>query len=292
MKTLVILAAGLGSRFGGDKQLTEFGPQSKTLMEYNIIHAVEAGFERCLFVIRPALQSFFDKQIVPRLPKSLTVDFVHQTTHDLPLNCSIAETRQKPLGTAHALWCCRKKLTGNFAVINADDYYGADCFNQLILHYQHTTNNYLMVAYQLEQTLSQFGGVNRGICKLSDHNTLLSIEEGKNIIEHNHKITAIFSDHTRELTDNNLVSMNCWLFTSDIFSAIEQVLCSLLSNDAVDKLNQSAECYLPDVVMSQINTVQKQVKVVTTSAKWFGLTFREDTDLVEEKITALFSKKM
>jgi len=291
MKTLVILAAGLGSRFGGDKQLAEFGPQSKTLLEYNIHHGVNAGFERCLFVIRPELQALFNVQIVPRLPKSLIIDFVEQTLHELPENCSVEGERVKPLGTAHALWCCRKKLNGNFAVINADDYYGADCFKQLSSHNEQAANNYLMVAYQLEQTLSKFGGVNRGICKLSKNNSLLSIEEGENIIQQAQGITATISQHKTTLMPDCLVSMNSWYFTPDIFPALEHAIQALLQNTTVEKKSkQTTECYLPDVVMSQIEKGEKHVKVLTTSAKWFGLTFPQDTCLVEEKITALFPK--
>ena len=167
----------MGSRFGGDKQLATFGANKCTLMEYNLIHAANAGFDHVIFVIRPELEETFNQQVLPRLPEQLTYDLVHQIFDCLPDNHTISEERIKPLGTAHALWCCRNLLNESFAVINADDYYGKHAFQLFLQHSKIAINHHLMVAYQLENTISEFGGVNRGLCQISPENTLVKIEE-------------------------------------------------------------------------------------------------------------------
>lgn len=309
MTSLVILAAGLGSRFGGNKQLAEFGQLQLTLMEYNLIHAIEAGFDRVIFVIRPELAPLLKQQVITRLPKEVSYDIAYQSLDELPEGCHISTQRTKPLGTAHALWCCRHLINSNFAVINADDFYGKKAFSLLIQQTIKTPTHYLMVAYQLQNTLSEFGGVNRGLCKIDADNNLLAIEECEQIQISEQVISGILSESQLpiNLPAKSLISMNCWFFTTDIFTAIKLALINQLSlpiaslghdivddiiNDNVDDyVDDNKECYLPAVVMQQIQKNNKKIKVLSTSDHWFGLTYPQDTALVNKKVTAQFIKK-
>ncbi len=289
MTTIVILAAGLGSRFGGNKQLVELGKKKLTLMEYNLIHAKKAGFNRVIFVIRPELSDVLQKQVLPRLPKKLKHEIVHQTFDNIPANCTVPSDRTKPLGTAHALWCCHKLLTGNFAVINADDYYGSKAFKLLLSQENSTvlggeTCAHLMVAYQLANTLSNHGGVNRGLCKVTQQNTLSYIEECEGIIRYKDTIIGTLTSNKQclKLEDNSLVSMNCWYFNTDIIPILESEVMELLADN-----NESAECFLPEVVMKQIKFNKKKVNVLATSEQWFGLTYLQDVRAVEKILMQL-----
>ncbi len=293
MTSLVILAAGLGSRFGGNKQLAEFGQQQLTLMEYNLINAVTSGFHQVVFVIRPELESLLLQQVIPRLPEGLDHAFAYQTFDDLPHGCSVSPQRSKPLGTAHALWCCRDIVNDSFAVINADDFYGEQAFSLLLEQAKKTPKDYLMVAYQLKNTLSDFGGVNRGLCQIDKQNCLSAIEECEQIKASEQGINGVLSENQQvvDLAAESLISMNCWFFTTDIFSALEQALINLLNASNKQLINVNTECYLPAVVMQQIQQENKTVTVLSTNDTWFGLTYPQDSAQVDEKITALFAKK-
>jgi len=286
MSSIVILAAGLGSRFGGDKQLIEFGKRKLTLMEYNLSHAVHAGFGRVIFVIRPELTEVLRQQVLPRLPDGLQYEIVLQTLNNVPAGCSVPAERSKPLGTGHALWCCHTLLSENFAVINADDYYGAQAFELLLTQAKNTQNSHSMVAYQLKNTLSKFGSVNRGLCQLSKENNLEYIEECENIIEQDDIIRGDLGVNGKrvKLNKDALISMNCWLFNTDIFPRLTEEIRYLLQDKKV-----TTECYLPNVVMKQIVQQQKKVIVLKTTEHWFGLTYQQDCQSVNEKIDAILT---
>lgn len=301
MGVLVILAAGLGSRFGGNKQLAEFSSANLTLMECNICHAIDAGFTKVIFIIRPELRALFTEQVLPKLIDKIEVFFVEQNLNDLPWNISLPEGRTKPLGTAHAIWCCRNNIDGNFSVINADDYYGKSAFKLLLKNNRDFPEHHLMVAFQLEKTLSEFGGVNRGFCQFDRSNLLLSIDEChdiKRVIADNRQIITGRLDHDIErieLDPLSLTSMNCWSFTLDIFPALEAYIIGTINNYAensdINKVN-NFECYLPNVVMHQIAQEQKEVKLLTSNDSWFGLTFPEDVELVERNISILHQQNV
>lgn len=296
LNTLVILAGGNGSRFGGAKQFACFGHKNRTLMEYNLYHAIEAGFNHVIFVTQAQQKLQLEREVITRLPENLTVNIVIQSLDILPDICHISPTRTKPLGTAHALWCAKDVIQGNFAVINADDYYGQQAFKLLTQQQARIdleANNacYAMVAYLVKNTLSEHGGVNRGLCEYSSQMQLLQISEVENIRQvesaKNTEITGVVSTtkQTISLAPDSLVSMNCWAFNQKIFPAIEQMLINTFTLDASEK----DECYLPSVVMQQLEKQQVNVDVLSSSDDWFGVTYAADSALVDHKINTLIS---
>jgi len=289
--SLVVLAAGLGTRFGGNKQLEQFSNKNLSLMECNICHAIDAGFIQVIFVIRPELKILFDKQIVPKFKGKIDVSFVYQSLSDLPDNTEISKNRVKPLGTAHAIWCCRKIIKNNFVVINADDYYGQSAFTLLKKQNDITPKDYAMVAYQLDKTLSDFGHVNRGFCQYSANFILKSIKECTNIYKENDTImghiehsSASISTHSTVLDANSLTSMNCWLFSIDIFKRLDNFIQTTFNQKNV---SLTTECYLPSAVMFEIESFDRKVHVLTSQNQWFGLTYQDDIPLVEKNIQQL-----
>ncbi len=294
LKTLVILAAGNGSRFGGAKQFACFGAQAKTLMEYNLVHAVAAGFNHVVFITQAQQKLQLEQKVIARLPKSLKVDIAIQTLSALPEKCTISTARKKPLGTAHALWCAKDFIKNHFVVINADDYYGEKAFNLLTQHHAACAKSqlprYAMVAYLVQKTLSNHGGVNRGLCEYNQNMQLTQVTEIENIHTKNSHNNFIISGHDSNknqsinLSENSLVSMNLWAFDTSIFSAIEQELIKTLTAISHEKI----ECYLPNVVMSQLNQHQISVDILTSDDDWFGVTYADDSAWVNSKIDQLF----
>lgn len=201
--------------------------------------------------MKTTLDPLLRQQVIPRLPKNVEYDFALQSFADLPPASILPAQRRKPLGTAHALWCCRHLIKESFTVINADDFYGKQTFSLLLQQASKTPKDYLMVAYQLQNTLSDFGGVNRGLCQLDELCYLTTIEECEQIQANGQSINGILSAKQLniELPAKSLISMNCWLFTPDIFSALEQALAHLLSAINAKQLGINQECYLPAVVM-------------------------------------------
>ena len=305
MSCLVILAAGLGSRFGGPKQLAEFGPLKRTLMEYNICHAYEYGFERVILIIQPQLRNVVEKTILPRLPRELKVCIAEQNNLDLPNHCTLPKGFEKPLGTAHALWCARSYIDSYFCVINGDDYYSRDAFSLLAdnAHKEQST----IVSFRLDKTLSDFGGVNRGICSsfkqsnyegdfLSRVDECLEIKKEAELIKgtlpnKKHSIEVTSSSNSEEkskkiiLTGAELVSMNCWGFKRNFEQYLERFLVKHFSN-----AEKNSECFLPDVVMNCIDDNIESFTIEHSKQEWFGVTYPDDSQFVERRVTSLTDK--
>lgn len=277
--SLVILAAGRGSRFGGPKQFTDFGPNQWPLMLYNISHAFKAGILHVVFITRPEHLAVLQEKVLAKLPSQMTYDVVYQDISNFPQECFVDTTREKPLGTAHALWCAKSVVKSNMLVVNADDYYGSEAFT---LAAQQLNSNGL-VAFELKNTLSMHGGVNRGQCKL-ENNKLIDIEEILDITQDNeHECIGYTTDNTQvNLPLTQLVSMNCWFFTQDIWPALETVLTQTLTENAA----LDVEAHLPSAA-ALLLTQNNLVKVLTSHDAWFGVTYAADSEAVNLQLTEL-----
>lgn len=268
---LVVLAAGMGSRFGGDKQLAILGNTGRTLLHFSAMDAYQAGVRKLVLVIRPELISPLQEQVLLHLPTDLQVVLVVQNPADLPAGL-VVETRKKPWGTAHALWCARNAVANEpMIVINADDYYGAKAMQLLVQHFSHPTPDWAMVAFPLSRTLSAHGGVNRGVCVVTNH-YLQSVEEYCQITQQDAKLVGNNNAATQvELHANQPVSMNIWGFTPAIMSQLEQALVAFFQARPADKI----ECYLPAVVDNALQQ-QQQLVVYLSDERWFGVTYPAD----------------
>lgn len=283
--TLVILAAGMGSRYGGLKQLDEVGPQGETVMDFSVADAQRAGFNRVLFVIRRDFEAAFRGQIGTRYAGRLPVDYVFQSLDALPAGFSPPAERVKPWGTGHAVWCARDALTGPFAVINADDFYGYDSFAKLAAFLRETATGattpprFAMVGFRLANTLSENGAVSRGVCEVDGAGQLLRVEER----------TGILADQVgagRTYSGQEIVSMNCWGFTPALFPLLDRRFDQFL---AAHSRETKAEFYLPASVSAMIGEREATVSVLPTRASWFGVTYREDKPRVVAALQALIA---
>ncbi len=271
--SLLVLAGGMGSRFGGDKQLATVGHTGRPLLYFSVMDAYHAGVRHLVLVIRKNLQPLFLAEVLPAFPSDLIVDLVIQQLDDIPSGCApIAVGRTKPWGTAHAVWAARKVLSQPFIVINADDYYGANAMSQLVQHFQQRDGHWAMVAFPLELTLSAHGGVNRGCCDVSA-GRLRKVEEWTDI----HVDTAgqlmgkNSAGETLPLTSRQLVSMNIWGFTPDLLPRLEQQLRQFLLAEPGEK----SESYLPFAVDQALQHGEILDVKVSTEA-WQGITYPAD----------------
>ena len=285
------MAAGIGSRFGGGiKQLTSFGPNGEIIMEYSIYDALEAGFNKVVFVIRKDLEQEFKSIIGSRIEGKVQVEYAYQEIQDLPEGCVCPEDRKKPWGTGQAILCCRNQVKEPFAVINADDYYGKDAFRLLYdyLNNVSTTEDGKlsigMAGFVLKNTLSEHGGVTRGLCTVNAHEELLGIRETKNIVRTSYGAAVENPDTSLSPIDENcLVSMNFWGFTPAIFPVLEKGFKAFMDGLDEDGLH-SGEYLLPDVVDELLKEHTTAVSVLKTNDQWFGVTYKEDVPLVIAKI--------
>jgi hypothetical protein len=287
--TLLLLAAGMGSRYGGLKQLDAMGPSGQTMIDYAVTDALRGGFGKVVFVIRKDFESAFREQVGSRLSKQIDVAYAFQDLHDLPEGHAVPDGRTKPWGTAHAVRAARDCIHEPFAVINADDFYGREAYAQMAAHLgESETSGDLsasMVGYTLGHTLSPHGTVNRGICTLRD-GSLKSVEE----------YTAIGTDADGQLRGNNLagervpldseavVSMNFWGFSPGIFAPLEAGFQAFLRERGTEA---KTEYYLPSLVDELIHSGAVDCPVLRTESPWFGVTYPEDKARVVERIRAL-----
>lgn len=278
--TLVILAAGMGSRYGGLKQLDAVGPNGEVMLDYAIFDAIRAGFDRVVFVIRRDFEAEFRRRIGARYADRVRVDYAFQALDALPAGFAVPAGRVKPWGTGHAVWCARAALDGPFAAINADDFYGRDSFARLagLLRAPAAgAPRWGMVGFQLDRTLSEHGAVARGVCRVGGDGRLLEVVERTGI-----RREAVGPGH--EFSGREVVSMNCWGLTPVIFALLGRQFADFLS---AHRETPSAEFYLPSAISTAIAAGAATVQVLPTPASWFGITYREDKPRVVAAIREL-----
>lgn len=287
--TLLVLAAGLGSRYGGLKQLEQIGPSGETLMDYSIHDAKNAGFSRVIFLIREEMREQFEAQVGSKYEGILEVSYAYQDKNDLPAGFTCPPERERPWGTGHAVWAARDALGDNsFAVINADDFYGAETFEVLIQSFQkmdqeEDNNLFSMVGFRLSETLSEHGVVSRGICQESD-GYLESVEEWTKI--GGTPLVGLNSAGIEgNLKGSEIVSMNVWGFPPAVIKLLEKEFIRFLEKKETEDL--TSEFYLPAAVDAGIHNGEAKVLVYPASCSWMGVTYQEDKDRVIESISGL-----
>lgn len=283
--TLVVLAAGLGSRYGGLKQVDGVGPAGETLLDYTVYDAIKVGFGKIVLVIRSSMANQFIPRMTKHFGEAVELAFVNQEVDDVPGVSSKSENRIKPWGTAHAMWSARNEVSTPFCIVNADDFYGRNAFQEmlnLLLNMNDGEHRGCMVGYRMKETLSDHGSVSRGVCKLVDGN-LRSIIEFKAIEKKGDQIIGSNEGETIELTSTDIVSMNLMGFSASVFSLIKTEFITFLDDYGHDL---ETEFYAPSILQSLIESgVQVPVKV--TNSTWFGVTYPDDKALVEAKILRL-----
>lgn len=289
--TLVVLAAGLGSRFkGGIKQLEPLGPSGEIIMDYSIYDAKQAGFDKVVFIIRKDIREAFDKMIGNRIKQHIAVDYVYQELDCLPQGYTCPESRVKPWGHGHAVYCCKGVVNEPFVVINADDYYGKQAFTELYKKLQTMPQtepmNIAMAGFELKNTLSDFGSVNRGVCKVNG-NKLSSICETYEIRREQDGLVHSGKDSDKVLDENSCVSMNIWACPAGFIDKLDKHFTAFLEKNVN---NDKAEFLLPGAIEEMIETGEITCDVVTSRDQWFGVTYAQDTPIVKARFKDLTDK--
>lgn len=287
--TLVILAAGMGSRFGGLKQIEPMGPNDEFIIDYSVYDAIRAGFNKIVFIIKRENYELFKETIGKRVEPHIKVEYAFQELNNLPEGFSIPDDRVKPLGTAHAVLCAKDYVNEPFAMINSDDFYGRDAFIKaydFLSTTESTSNKYGMIGYMVANTLTENGSVKRGVCDVDDNDYLKSITESK-VERVNNEIIANPLDGSDSFVvgEEDTVSMNYLLFTPSIFDYIYDEFNDFFIENKDNLL--TSEYLIPDVVSNLINEGKASMKVIRTSASWHGVTYREDTPDVKASIKKL-----
>ncbi|MEJ2883512.1 nucleotidyltransferase family protein [Pedobacter sp. GR22-6] len=288
--SLVILAAGMASRYGGNKQTESFGPSGETIMEYSIYDAIKAGFGKVIFIIREEFAEAFKAAIEPKLAGKIELDYVYQSPERFSGGREIPAERVKPFGTQHALLCTKEALDGPFAVINADDFYGLEAFE---LAYAFLTTDvadgkYASLGYELKNTLSDNGSVTRGEISTNESGNVTGIIERKSIFKREGKAITEEGDTEKELPLDTKVSMNFFCFTPAFVNWSEGEYGKFLDANLTTDLK--AEFLIPEVADICINSGNGEIKMIPTKAKWFGVTFKEDAPVVKEELKKLVAE--
>jgi UTP-glucose-1-phosphate uridylyltransferase len=289
--TLLVLAAGMGSRYGSLKQVDKLGPSGETITDYSIYDAIRAGFGKVVFVIRKSIEADF-KEVFHKFNNKIEVEYVYQELDNVPEGIKVPADRQKPWGTGHAVMVAVENIKTPFAVINADDFYGAGSFQTIANHlskiYSDDIETYCMVGYKLENTLSEHGHVSRGVCRTTEENILKSIVERTQIQRINEKIVYKEAEEIwKPLTGNEIVSMNFWGFPPTVFKNLKEKFKVFIENNYQ---NLKAEFYLPFAVNDLINEGKAKVSVLQTPDLWFGVTYKEDKETTISKLHELVNK--
>ena len=288
---LLVMAAGLGSRYGGLKQLDKIGPNGEIILELSSYDAIKAGFEKIIFILRTEIVEDFKELIGNKLSQFAEIEYVIQDMNNIPEGFNIPTGRVKPWGTGHAILCAKDIVKSPFLVINADDYYGQESF-KLMYDYLSTNteeNHHAMVGYKLKNTLSENGHVARGICTVED-GELKEIVERTKIIKRGE--SAFYTEDEKEwieLDYNSIVSMNMWGFMNSIFEITEEGFKNFLQNN-LNNNPLKAEYFIPLVVSDLINSGKGKVKVINSKDKWYGVTYQEDKALVKEAIKKMIDE--
>ena len=287
--TLLIMAAGMGSRFGGLKQVEPFGKDNEFLLDYSIYDAKKAGFNKVVFIIKEENLDLFKETVGKRIEDKIKVEYVFQKQDTIPSWVSIPKSRIKPWGTAHAILAAKDKIDGPFAVINADDFYGRDAFIVIADFLKNMDNHsYALVGYKVENTLTENGAVKRGVC-ITENNKLLKLVES-NIEKTNGIITAtpLNNEPSFIIDSNTLVSMNLLGFDSSVFNYIEDKM-ELFFKENIQNL-EKCEFLIPDILTMAIKENFKTVDILKTNAKWIGVTYKEDKESVQKSINNLIKE--
>lgn len=292
--TLVILAAGMGSRYGGLKQLDPMTENGEFILDFSIFDAIRAGFDRVVFIIKQENLKLFRETVGNRIEKKIKVEYVFQSLDEIPEGYTVPEGRTKPLGTGHAVYCVRNIVDDNFAVINADDYYGRDTFVQLANHLRSAKSengvaHHCMIGFRLLNTLTENGSVSRGQCTVNETGMLQTVTERTKIVKTEKGAAYLDEDGETwiDLPQDTIVSMNCWGFTPDIFKGLETGLCDFLAN--IESNPMKGEYYLPFSVDEQNQKGLCDVRVYPTQEIWQGVTYPEDKSRVKNAIRNLIA---
>ena len=282
--TLVILAAGMGSRYGGMKQIDGVGSHGEPIIEFSIYDAKEAGFEKVVLIIKKEHEELFKKCLTDRVSKHMEVEFAYQDMENIPSGITIPEGREKPWGTTHALLACKGIVNEPFAIINADDFYGKDAYKKIynFLTSEVSDDHYGMVGYVCTNTLTDHGTVTRGVCEQKDGYLTHIVEVQKIARKDGH---AIYEDNGewKELPDNTLVSMNFWGFTPKIFDEVEGIFENYLK-EAIKENPMKCEHVIPTAIGDLVNDKVCKVKMLSSEDEWFGVTYQEDKPIVVKRI--------
>jgi len=284
--TLLILAAGMGSRYGGDKQVDGFGPNKETILEYSIYDAIQAGFGKVVFIVREEILELAKDLFLPKLRGHIAVDFVIQSLESQVDANHRNDLRKKPFGTAHALLCAKDAIHEPFAVINADDFYGREAFDALgkFLVNDVAADLHCMVGYAIQNVLSDYGTVSRGVCASDEHGHLLGMIERTAISRQGDKILHRTENETIEIPFNTPVSMNCWGFHPAVFLETEKLWKSFLKENHQDL---KSEFYIPTVANQLINDNSAAIKILPGGTTWFGITYAADKVIVMDALRGL-----
>jgi NDP-sugar pyrophosphorylase family protein len=285
--TLLILAAGMASRYGSMKQIQSFGPGGETIMDYSIYDAIRAGFKKVVFIIRKEFAQDFQGIFEEKLKGKVEIDYVYQDLNAFVDGFQVPADRSKPWGTAHAVLCARDQVKEPFAVINADDFYGRDAFEKAYKFLTGDVNakTYSIIGYELLKTLSDHGTVNRGVCQVDNEGNLTGIAERLNISrQEDGRIICDDGQEPKEIPVDSKVSMNFWCFDNSIFSYSQTLFKEFLAESG----NQpKSEFFIPIVADRFINDKVGKIKVIPTSSQWFGVTYKEDAPAVTESLNKL-----
>lgn len=286
---LVIMAAGMGSRYGGLKQIDPIDNQGQIIMDYSIFDAKKAGFEKIVVIIKEANEKDFKEAIGNRLADNIKVEYVYQNITNIPEGFEVPEDRQKPWGTGHAILSCIDVVDGPFAVINADDYYGREAFqliyDYLISHEDDDKYRYTMVGYQLKNTVTEYGHVSRGVCEIDEQGHMLSITERTRIEKHGEHIAFTEDDGKtwNNLQEDTVVSMNMWGFSASALEELQKGF-PLFLEEGLKENPLKCEYFLPSVVSDLLKADKATVEILTSTDKWYGVTYKEDKPMIEAAI--------